>query len=103
VVCWYLAQPYALYEVRDDLRFPHLAGRARSEWLRVAAWGAAAPDEGAPPKPFVAMELAIAADKGYAKPAAHASRRALAAQGITLAGTLLLLVLWTWQFFLAGS
>lgn len=103
VVCWYLAQPYTLYEVREDLRYPHLAGRARAEWLRVAARGTAAPDQGAPPKAFVVMELAIAADKGYARPAAHASRRALAAQGITLACTLLLLVLWTWQFFLAGS
>lgn len=103
VVCWYLAQPYTLYEMREDVRYAHLAGRARAEWLGAATRGGVAPDEGAPPTAYVAMELDIATEKGYAKPAAHASRRALAAQGITLAGTLLLLVLWTWQFFLSGS
>lgn len=103
VVCWYLAQPYTLYEMRDDVRFTHLAGRARAEWVRAATLHGTAPELGAPPKPFVAMELSIAADTGYAKPASHSSRRALATQGITLAGTLLLLVLWTWQFFLSGT
>ena len=102
VVCWYLAQPYMLYELREDARYAHLAGRALAEWMRQAEQHGVAPQEGAPPASFIEMELAIAAESGYAKPAPHASRRALVAQGITLAGTLLLLVLWTWQFFLAG-
>lgn len=103
VVCWYLAQPFALYEMRDDMRFAHLAEQAHSEWVRLATRDDVAPDVGAPPAAFVDVELAIAEEAGFAKPAAHASRRALAAQGITLAGTLLLLVLWTWQFFLLGT
>jgi hypothetical protein len=61
------------------------------------------PDAGAPPSAFVAMELTVAEEHGYTRPAAASSRRALAMQGMTLAGTLLLLVLWTWQFFLAGA
>jgi tetratricopeptide (TPR) repeat protein len=101
-VCWFLEQPYTLHELRDDPRFAPLAARARAEWLRLAA-SRVPPDAGAPPSAFVAMELTVAEEHGYTRPAAASSRRALAMQGMTLAGTLLLLVLWTWQFFLAGA
>ncbi|HEY7834072.1 MAG TPA: tetratricopeptide repeat protein [Ktedonobacterales bacterium] len=102
-VCWYLAQPYTLYEVRDDPGFEPLASQAHTEWLRQGTCVGVAPDAGAPPAPFIEVELSIAAERGYAKPTPHSSRRALAAQGVTLAGTLLLLAMWTWQFFLVGS
>lgn len=101
-VCWFLAQPQTLHELRDDPRFAPLAARARAEWMACATAGVA-PDAGAPPPAFVAVELAVAEEHGFARPAAASSRRALALQGITLAGTLLLLVLWTWRFFLAGA
>lgn len=102
-VCWYASQPDAWYEVRTDPRFAVVLERAQIAWTRAAGHPASPPEQGAPPATFVAMELAAARDRGYARPAPRIDVGALAAQLITLGGTLALLVWWTWRFFLATS
>lgn len=101
--CWYVAQPYTLHELRDEPRFTLLMEWARTTWSRNTGLSSTVPDHGAPPTSFVAMELAMAQQRGYVRPAPHASRRALVIQVLTLAGTLALLVCWTWRFFLQGA
>lgn len=101
--CWYVTQPFTVHELRDEPRFTLLVEWARTIWSRNTGSGGQLPDQGAPPTAFVAMELAMAQQRGYVRPAPHASRRALAVQVLTLAGTLALLVCWTWRFFLQGS
>jgi tetratricopeptide (TPR) repeat protein len=100
-VCWFLQQPYTLHELRDEPQFAQLADRARADWVR-AVGPARLPEQGAPPPTFVAVELAAAQQHGYVRPAPSASWRALVVQALTLAGTLALLVWWTWRFFLVG-
>ena len=101
-VCWFLQQPYTLHELRGEPQFAQLAQRARADWVRAVAVTARLPEQGAPPATFVAVELAAAQQRGYVRPAPSASRSALVVQALTLAGTLALLVWWTWRFFLVG-
>ena len=106
LACWFAQQPYVLDELMSDPRLLNLMDRARSEWMRRAE-GAEnerlAPDQGAAPPAYVAMELASAQQRGLARPAPHASWQALAVQVTTLGATLALLVWWTWTFFLSGA
>jgi hypothetical protein len=98
LVCWYANQPHTFQEVRGDARFAATLAEARTLWHERT--GLAAPESGAAPSAYVAMEVAAPADRAHARPARHASWRALLVQAMTLAGTLLLLVWWTWHFFL---
>jgi tetratricopeptide (TPR) repeat protein len=101
-VCWFLAQPHTLLELRDEPQLASLAARARANWL-VACGSMGAPEAGAPPATFVAVELSAAQARGYVRPAPYASWRALVVQVLALAGTLTLLIWWTWRFFLVGA
>lgn len=103
-VWWFAHQPHTLIELHSDRQLHELLARARAAWTRNAggATGDRAPEYGAAPAAYVAMELAAAQERGYVRPAPHASRRALTVQMLTVACTLGLLVWWTWRFFLSG-
>lgn len=103
LVCWYVTQPYTFDRLRADRRFRQMVREARAEWIRTASTQGHAPDDGAASVAYVAMELAAAQERGSIRPAPHASQRALIVQALTLAGTLALLVWWTWRFFLSGG
>jgi hypothetical protein len=102
-VCWFVRQPYTLEEVRHDPRLGAHIADARVEWARRAGAPGYDPTAGAAPTAYVGMELASARERGYVRPASHASWRSLSVQVLTVAGTLALLVWWTWRFFLAGG
>ncbi len=92
---WYITQPGTLAQLREDERFAPYAAAATAELERLRA---AAADAGR-----VAQALDIAAQDASARPGRQSSRAAIALQVLTLAGTLLLLLWWTWRFFvLAG-
>jgi len=93
-VNWYVTQPGTLGSLRMDERFAPLRQGAEAELTRLRA---AAPDAGR-----VARELGVAEKGASARPAPQASRGAISIQVVTLAGTLVLLLLWTWRFFILG-
>jgi tetratricopeptide (TPR) repeat protein len=99
VASWYATQPHTFQELRGDAQLDAALAEARAEWCRVT--GSTAPEAGAAPPAYVAAEIAAAANRAHASPAKHASQRALVVQALTLAGTLALLVWWTWHFFLS--
>jgi tetratricopeptide (TPR) repeat protein len=105
LACWFVQQPYTLDELMGDPQLPDLVDRAHSEWVRRAGADSArlAPDQGAAPPAYVAMELAGAQQRASIRPAPHASWQALVVQVTTVGATLALLVWWTWTFFLSGA
>jgi hypothetical protein len=98
-VWWYAQQRHAFQELRGRQEFEAAVQEARAEWCKRT--GRAAPERGAAPPTYVAAALAMAPEKTHARPARHSSWRALVVQGLTLTGTLALLLWWTWHFFLS--
>lgn len=91
-VLWYVAQPDTFAALRLDPRFAQARDAATARFAELAAK--------APDVEFVALTLASARQDAHARPALQSSRAALAMQVLTLAGTLLLLLWWTWRFFI---
>jgi hypothetical protein len=102
-VCWYDSQPATLFEVRGDPAYQATLRAARATWLGALPPAEAGAGAGAPSRVHIAVELAAAAERGYARPARHASWAGLVIQACALVGTLGLLVWWTWRFFLQGA
>jgi tetratricopeptide (TPR) repeat protein len=96
--CWYASQPHTFQELRGIPTFDAALVEAREAWSQRT--GLAEPERGAAPPAYIAGEIAAAPERAHARPARHASWRALVVQGATLAGTLALLIWWTWHFFL---
>ncbi|HUY77411.1 MAG TPA: hypothetical protein VMV29_11615 [Ktedonobacterales bacterium] len=92
---WFVSQPNTLALLQDDPRLNPALAVAREEYARAAL---AAPDAEA-----VAPTLEMAQRDGRRRPARQANRVATAAQAITLAATLVLLLLWMWRFFIIAS
>jgi tetratricopeptide (TPR) repeat protein len=92
---WYVTQPGTLSWLREDERLAQYTQEAATELMRLRA---AAPDAGT-----VALALDLAEKDASARPGRQASRSAIALQVLTLAGTLLLLLWWTWRFFVLGG
>jgi tetratricopeptide (TPR) repeat protein len=98
---WYASQPHTFQELRGDARFEAALAQARETWREHA--GPLTPEQGAAPPAYIAIELAAPPHRAHARPARHASWRALLTQALTLGGTLALLVWWTWHFFLSAG
>lgn len=94
-VFWYVMQPGTFAALRLDSRFAQAHGGAAAHFAGLAAK--------APDVEFVALALASAQQYAHARPAILSSRSALAMQVATLLGTLLLLLWWTWRFFLLSA
>ena len=92
---WYVAQPDTFRPLRRDPRFAEIRDAAATRFTGLA--------EKAPDVEFVALALASARQYAHARPAIQSSRAALATQVLTLSGTLLLLLMWTWRFFLLSA
>lgn len=92
---WYVSQPNTLPRLREDERF--------APYLEAATADLARQREAAPSAEAVATVLELAEKEASARPGKQSSRAAIALQVLTLAGTLVLLLVWTWRFFvLAG-
>jgi tetratricopeptide (TPR) repeat protein len=92
---WYLTQPNTLPRLRQDERLTRLVETAQS---------ALASQQGtAPNAQTVATALDIAEKEASAIPAKQASRAAIGLQVLTLAATLILLLAWTWRFFVVSG
>ena len=92
---WYVTQPNTLTGLRQDERFAPYREEATAEVQRQR--------EAAPGEETVALALQVAEKESSARPGKQSSRAAIALQVLTLAGTLVLLLAWTWRFFvLAG-
>lgn len=89
---WYVTQPDTFRALRTDLRFARMREAAIA---RCADLAGKAPDA-----EFVAQVLAAARLDSHARPAIQSSRAALAMQVLTLSGTLVMLLVWTWHFLL---
>ena len=92
---WYAGQPQTFAGIASDTRFTSFREAAVARFETLA--------ETAPSLEHVTMALAGAQHKGRARPAPQASRAAIVAQVLTLAGTLGLLIWWTSRFFLTVS
>jgi tetratricopeptide (TPR) repeat protein len=93
-VLWYVTQPGVLTYLRGDRRFLPYLEQATAEFRRFA--------ERAPSSDVMREALEKASLTATPIPARQSSREALLAQVLTLSGTLLLLLLWIWRFFIAG-
>jgi tetratricopeptide (TPR) repeat protein len=93
-VLWYITQPRVLTNLRGDRRFLPYLDQATEEFQRFA--------ERAPSSETTHDALEKAALTATPSPARQSSQAALLAQVLTLSGTLLLLLLWIWRFFIAG-
>ncbi|HEX3269961.1 MAG TPA: hypothetical protein VHR15_04870 [Ktedonobacterales bacterium] len=94
-VLWYITQPGVLTNLRGDRRFLPYLEQATEEFQRFA--------ERAPSSETTHDALEKAALTATPSPARQSSQAALLAQVLTLSGTLLLLLLWIWRFFIAGA
>ncbi len=92
---WYVSQPDTFRALRADPRYAHVHETAIA---RCADLAGKAPDG-----ELVALVLATARLDAHARPAIQSSRTALAMQVLTLSGTLLMLIWWTWRFFLLST
>lgn len=92
---WFMTQPRAFATLRGDPRYDKIVAEAERRSTELA--------RRAPPTEVVAKAIAFATQTGTPRPAAQASRDALMAQVLTLGGTFLLLLFWTWRFFLAPA
>jgi tetratricopeptide (TPR) repeat protein len=93
-VLWYVTQPGVLTYLRGDRRFLAYLDQATAEFQRLA--------ETAPSAETTRVALEKAALGAASSPAQQSSRGALLAQVLTLSGTLILLLVWTWRFFIVG-
>lgn len=91
---WYITQPGTLMFLRKDERFAPLQVEAEAELDRLR--------EASPDAERVASALNVAHKDARPRPAPQASRGAISIQVVTLAGTLILLLWWTWRFFIIG-
>jgi len=94
-VRWYLTQPGTLARWREDERLAPYLEEATDELRRLRA---AAPDD-----ERVSQALDVAEKDASARPGQQSSRAAISMQVLTLAGTLVLLLWWTWRFFVLGG
>jgi hypothetical protein len=94
-VLWYITQPGVLTHLRGDRRFLPYLDQATQEFQRFV--------QRAPSGEITQSALDKAALTATPIPARQASQSALLAQVLTLSGTLLLLLLWIWRFFIAGA
>jgi len=92
---WFITQPNTLTPLQDDPRLAPALAVAREEYARTAL--------SAPHAETMAVALAMAQRDGRRRPARQANRVATAAQAVTLAATLVLLLLWMWRFFIIAS
>jgi hypothetical protein len=92
---WYLTQPKTLSKLRADERLAPLLAAAQSALTTQ--------QETAPKAQTVAIALDIGEKEATARPAKQASRAAIGLQVLTLAATLILLLLWTWRFFVVSG
>jgi hypothetical protein len=92
---WFALQPRAFAALRDDARLTDLVAAAERRFAEIATQ--------APGAEVVEKGLAFATRTGTSRPAAQSSREALLAQVFTLGGTFMLLLFWTWRFFLSGN
>ncbi len=93
-VLWYITQSGVLTSLRGDRRFVPYVDAATEEFRRFS--------EHAPDAETTHEALEKAALSATPSPARQSSQGALFAQLLTLAGALLLLLLWIWRFFIAG-
>ncbi len=91
-VCWFILQRATLAGVRQQERFAPLAAHAKDTFVRLS--------EAAPTRDLVALTLDTAERDASPRPAQQSSREALLMQIFTLSGTFVLLIWWTWRFFL---
>jgi tetratricopeptide (TPR) repeat protein len=91
---WYVTQPGVLTYLRGDGRFLAYLDQATAEFQRFSV--------SAPGTETTREALEKAALSATPSPARQSSQSALLAQVLTLAGTLLLLLVWIWRFFIAG-
>jgi hypothetical protein len=94
-VRWYLTQPGALARLREDDRLTPNLEEAKAELQRLRA--------AAPGGDRVSRVLDVADKDADARPARQSSGAAISLQVLTLAGTLVLLLWWTWRFFVLGG
>ncbi|HLY30895.1 MAG TPA: hypothetical protein VKQ36_07685, partial [Ktedonobacterales bacterium] len=94
-VLWYVRQPGTFAALQDDMRLAPALTLAEEEYAQLA--------HSAPDGLRVAAVLAMAQRTGKRRPARQSDQAALGAQAITLAATLVLLLLWMWRFFIASS
>jgi hypothetical protein len=94
-VLWLISQPDTFTKLRGDERFAPLAEQAEARLTRLRAI--------APSPEVVAAALGAAEKSTQPRPKEQASSLALITQVITLGSTFILLLLWTWRFFIAGS
>jgi HPt (histidine-containing phosphotransfer) domain-containing protein len=94
-VRWYLTQPGTLARWREDESLAPYLAEASAELQRLRA---AAPDG-----ERVSQVLDLAEKDAAARPGQQSSRAAISLQVLTLAGTLVLLLWWTWRFFVLGG
>jgi hypothetical protein len=102
-VCWFLSQPATLFEVRGEPMYAATLETAHAAWQGALPPAEAGAPAGAPSRVHIAVELAAAEERGYTRPARHASATALVIQACALVGTLGLLIWWTWRFFILGA
>jgi tetratricopeptide (TPR) repeat protein len=94
-VLWYVAQPGTFVSLRDDPRFADAREASAKELARL--------NNAAPDLQRVTLVLAAAQKEARPRPAPQASHGALVVQILTLSGTLLLLLWWSWRFFVVGA
>lgn len=92
---WFILQPGTFTGLREEPRMTEMVACAEQRHAELAKL--------APSQEVVAKAIAFATRTGTPRPAAQASRDALMAQVFTLGGTFLLLLFWTWRFFLASA
>jgi tetratricopeptide (TPR) repeat protein len=93
-VLWYLGQPGTVQGLYDDPRLPLLVASAKAALLATPAVAPPGSDE-------VAVALEAAKRGASARPAPQSSQAALAAQLLTLAGTVALLLWWAVHFYVS--
>lgn len=92
---WYLRQPNTLTMLRADGRFAPM--------LEAATADLKTQQESAPSEETVTTALLVAEKEASARPGKQSSRAAIGLQVITLAATLILLLVWTWRFFVVSG
>jgi len=94
-VLWLIAQPGTFARLRGDERFAPLAEQAEARLERLR--------DVAPSPEMVSAALGAAEKATQPRPTEQANSLALITQVITLGSTFVLLLLWTWRFFITGS
>ena len=92
---WFVLQPGTFVTLREDARLMDIVAGAERRYVEFATQ--------APKVEIVEKVLGFATRTGTPRPATQSSRDALLAQVLTLGGTFLLLLFWTWRFFLVSN